>query len=74
MTTNQIRPVTALSVADLERYPVWEFAHEAEGEGDETGVRPVNQLPVLRLAHYRMLWAPQAARPRQGEQALGPRV
>ena len=44
------KPVNHLTLADLERFPIWEFALDEEGvEGqDETWVRPVESNAIPR--------------------------
>ncbi len=42
-----VKPVSSLSVADLQAYPVWQYTNR---EGfDETFVRPVKRVPVVNL-------------------------
>lgn len=47
------KPVTALTISDLQRFPVWEFdlAHEGLPGHDESWVIPVRKLPVTDLAN-----------------------
>jgi hypothetical protein len=43
------KPIDALTVEDLDAFPIWEFAADEEGEDedqDETWVRPVNSKVV----------------------------
>ncbi|MGD0192116.1 MAG: hypothetical protein ABSD74_15360 [Rhizomicrobium sp.] len=47
--TRIVKTIDQLTIADLERYPVWEFNLEYEGELDETAVQPVEALPVRSL-------------------------
>lgn len=39
---SDLKPIDELSDDDLRRYPIWEYATDAEEEHDETYVRPVN--------------------------------
>ena len=43
-----IKPISELTVDDLEMFALWEFAMDAEGDFDETAVRPVDsdEVPV----------------------------
>ena len=43
ITLDSRKPVNRLTVADLDAYPIWEFAHDEEHieERDETWVRPL---------------------------------
>jgi hypothetical protein len=61
-----IKPVEALTVADLRTHPVWEYLND--GEIGETMVRPIEKLPVesldnrlvgtrVRLASGSQVWA-----------------
>ena len=61
-----IKPAEALTVADFQAYPVWEFLYD--DEIGETMVRPVEKLPVesldnsvigtqVRLANGSQVWA-----------------
>jgi hypothetical protein len=45
------KPIEEVTVEDLSRFPVWEFALDEEDEHDETWVRPVLRLPVKDLAN-----------------------
>jgi hypothetical protein len=42
-----IKPVDALQVADLQNYPVWQYTNR--DPSDETAVRPVKKIPVANL-------------------------
>jgi hypothetical protein len=44
------KPIDELTVADLERSPVWQYDLDGEGDHDETWVRPVKSLPVTDLS------------------------
>lgn len=45
--TEEVKPVDALRIADLEAYPVWQYT--GCDDPDETYVRPVKRLPVRNL-------------------------
>jgi hypothetical protein len=47
--TRIVKTIDQLTIADLERYPVWEFNLEYEEQLDETAVQPVEALPVRSL-------------------------
>lgn len=51
------KPVEKLAVADLETFPIWEFATDEEGvEGrDETWVRPVKGADVRKGAYSQLV-------------------
>jgi hypothetical protein len=44
-------PVDELTVADLERHPVWEYDVANEANHDETWVKPVDSLPLTDLSN-----------------------
>jgi hypothetical protein len=65
--SNQIKRVEALTVADLERFPVWRYTNDDAKLGG-MGVRPVRKTPVksldgciigtqVRLTHGVVVWA-----------------
>jgi hypothetical protein len=41
------KAVGSLQVVDLKTFPVWQYAN---GEGDDTAVRPVKRIPVTNLS------------------------
>jgi hypothetical protein len=45
------KPVEQVTVADLSKYPVWEFVLDQEDKLGETHVRPVTSLPVRTLGN-----------------------
>jgi hypothetical protein len=47
--SEQTKSVEKLTFSDFERFPVWEFTNEDEGEFREMGVRPVKTTPVRDL-------------------------
>jgi hypothetical protein len=64
--SEEIKFVEDLSVADLKRYPVWEYLND--DEIGETAVRPVKELPAkslscsvvgtqIQLANHALVWA-----------------
>jgi len=44
----QIKKVEALTIADLKRFPVWQYTNDDEKFG-EMGVRPIKKIPVRNL-------------------------
>jgi len=63
----QTKRVEALTIADLEAFPVWQYTNSDESRG-ETVVRPIKQIPVknlngrlvgtqVRLANDTVVWA-----------------
>lgn len=47
MVATSIRSVSSLRISDLEKYPVWQFAGDDEGDG--TSLRAIKRLPVSGL-------------------------
>jgi hypothetical protein len=48
-TTIVTKNVEKLNLADFDRFPVWQYTNDDEGEFGEMGVRPIIKTPVKNL-------------------------